>query len=244
MFYFSLIFLISVISAHAMETTNLQIPEQQISHLCDVISNLGAVKQILQDNPALCNFIDIPNTAKREPSPFYVACAWGQLAVVQFFLESNYIRNINNPDAGMHGTALHALVYGIAAAEYQKKSPALINNYKTILHLLCTQYHANINQLGMRHDTPLHVAANRGSVDLVQELVKLGADPTIVTTAPGLYPNYTAIEIAQRDKKYWGDSPSKQAIRDEYDKKIAIMEEAVQTKRLAQNVENLSLSSN
>ena len=59
---------------------------------------------------------------------------------------------------------------------------------------LLLEYGANINQLSFCGQTPLYIAAARGDVNIVDVLMRRGADKTIPMTCNGAFPLHIAAQ--------------------------------------------------
>lgn len=243
MAYLSLVLILGIFSAHAMET------KQQLPRLCHAVrkGNLDKVKYLLRQHPALQNVIDVPHKFQEssyyyKASPFYIACAEGHFAIAQFFLESGYVHNINHKRAGDEGTAIHGIISNIIFAE-NCNNHAEIDRLIPLLYLLRVQYKASINKRsGIYHTTPLHYAVLPGSVNLVEELIALGAKPYRACRSGIRLGSVQAkstplqeVQAAKQDCEKFGGS------LDEYDKKITLMQE-VKAKHRTKKSDNVSVT--
>jgi len=60
------------------------------------------------------------------------------------------------------------------------------------VQLLAAKHGAPINQLDLKGESALHVASANGNADIIEHLLRWGADPKL--TASGDYPIHTAVE--------------------------------------------------
>lgn len=131
------------------------------------------------------------------------AVGYGTLEVVQWFLDQGVDVNYKD-DEGFSP---------LKSSMGRNETAVILNRAKdaSVVISMLLKAGAEVNALGTLDETPLHFATALGMVDVVEQLLKAGADPLI------------------QDSDYWYETPLDIAKRRKFDEIVALIKEHIKS---------------
>ncbi|KAK2189705.1 hypothetical protein NP493_99g04025 [Ridgeia piscesae] len=170
------------------------------------------LEPLVQYRPKLLKCDRLQNICEllREHPTWTSAHLAAKLALLDFISQATMAEGLNDADSTSRVTPLMVAIEGGSLAVVQELiikgvdidvadargrnvfHYAATGSNTAIIKLLAAKHGAPINQLDLKGESALHVASANGNADIIEHLLRWGADPKL--TASGDYPIHTAVE--------------------------------------------------